>query len=80
MVTVSHLETVFKNCTRLLSFADFPCVIGLLPGRSIPVYKHVFNILDAAAKRRNLTFQPTHVMSDFEKALIKTIAVQVEDT
>ncbi|CAF1470483.1 unnamed protein product [Adineta ricciae] len=53
---------------------NFPCVIGLLPGRSAPVYKYVFNLLDEAARRLNLTFQPKNIMSDYEKALIKVIA------
>jgi hypothetical protein len=51
-----------------------------LPGRSAPVYKHVFNLLDAAAERLNLKFEPDHIMSDYEKALIKAVAAHVNST
>ena len=62
---------MYQSYTNLI---DFPCVIGLLPGRSVPIYKHVFDLLADAAQRLNLKFQPKHIMSDFEKALIKTIS------
>jgi hypothetical protein len=63
-----------------LMFIDFPCVIGLLPGRTVQVYKHVFGLLEAAAARLNLTFEPDHIMSDYEKSLIKTVASHVNRT
>lgn len=51
-------------------FIDFPCIIGLLLGRTVPVYKHVFGLLEAAAARLNLPFEPDHIMSGHEKTLI----------
>ncbi|CAF4117504.1 unnamed protein product, partial [Adineta steineri] len=59
---------------------NFPCVIGLLPGRTATIYKHVFEVLDAAAKSLNYKFNPNKVMFDFERALIKTIASYFPNT
>ncbi|CAF1274838.1 unnamed protein product [Adineta steineri] len=72
--TDEQLRTLFSATHIMMD--DYPCVIGLLPGRTVPIYKHVFNLLDAAARRLNLKFEPKHIMSDFEKALINTIATQ----
>ena len=79
MVIVSCLFS-FSEDYLIVSFlyVDLPCVIGLLSGRTVAVYKHVFNLLVAAAGRLNLVFQPTNIMSDYEKALIKTIASHVK--
>ena len=78
MVIVSCLLSFLKDYLIVFFlYVDLPCVIGLLPGRTAAVYKHVFNLLDAAAARLNLVFEPTNIMSDYEKALIKTIAAHV---
>jgi hypothetical protein len=74
------LQFFEKLFNRQLLFIDFPCVIGLLPCRTVSVYKHIFNLLGAAAERLNLTFEPEHIMSDYESALIKTIASHVNRT
>ena len=89
---VPHFDQVFSiHCVqygysesnafsdRLLNFSssDFPCIIGLLPSRTAIVYKYVFNVLNAEAERLKIKFQPTHIMSDFEKSLIKAISSHV---
>ncbi|CAM4966397.1 unnamed protein product [Rotaria socialis] len=70
--SVPHFNQVFSlHCIKY--GYNFPCVIGLLPGRTASIYKQVFEVLDAAAQRLNCKFNPNKIMSDFEQALIKTI-------
>ena len=52
-------------------------MIALLGGRSMTIYKELFSILSHHAHRLNLTFRPAMVTSDFELALIKTVADEV---
>jgi hypothetical protein len=56
----------------------FVCVVALLCGRTAKIYKELFSVLDDHAKRLNLKFEPKRVTSDFEKALIKTVAEEVK--
>ncbi|CAF3852425.1 unnamed protein product [Rotaria sp. Silwood1] len=50
---------------------SFPCVIALLDGRSTNIYKQLFTELENHATRLQLDFDPTAILSDFEKALLK---------
>lgn len=52
-------------------------MIALLSGRSALIYKELFSILSQHAQRLNLTFRPAMVTSDFELALMKTVADEV---
>ena len=52
-------------------------MIALLSGRSALIYKELFSILSQHAQRLNLTFRPTMITSDFELALVKTVADEV---
>ena len=53
----------------------FVCVVALLSGRSSLIYKELFAILTHHAGRLNLQFRPAKITSDFESALIKTVAI-----
>ena len=54
-----------------------PCVIALLPGRSVNVYKHLFQPLQQEAKQLRLRFPPDVVMTDFEPGLINAVNHEV---
>ena len=59
---------------------DFPCVIGLLLDRTVAVYKHVFGLIETAVVCLNLISEPDHIISDYEKLLIKTVTSHVNRT
>lgn len=61
----------------LFTHLGFLCVIALLSGRSGLIYRELFVILAQHAQRFNLTFRPAMITSDFEPALLKTIADEV---
>lgn len=50
---------------------------AILSGRSSLIYKELFVILTHHAGRLNLQFRPAKITSDFELALIKTVAEEV---
>ncbi|CAF4225036.1 unnamed protein product, partial [Rotaria sordida] len=52
---------------------SFPCAIALLGGKSTNIYKQLFNELETHATRLQLDFDPTAILSDFEKALLKAV-------
>jgi len=60
-----------------VSCLDFPCVISLLSGKSIDVYLQLLSELECHAERLNMKFEPRHVMSDYEMALIKAVKQKV---
>jgi hypothetical protein len=53
------------------------CVLALLCGRSSVIYKELFAVLTRHARRLKLKFRPAKITSDFELALIKTVAEEV---
>ncbi len=55
----------------------FVCVIALLGGRSTLIYKELFSILVKHATRLGLIFRPEKITTDFEAAMIKTVAEEV---
>ncbi|CAF3904242.1 unnamed protein product [Adineta steineri] len=59
---------------------SFVCAIALLGGRSTIIYKELFSILAHHANRLNMVFRPTKLTSDFELALIKTVADDLPNT
>ncbi|CAF0877561.1 unnamed protein product [Rotaria sordida] len=54
--------------------ATFPCVIGLLTGKTRSIYERMFDELTFHANRLNLLFEPERITSDFEKSLIKAVS------
>jgi hypothetical protein len=54
-----------------------PCVISLLSGKCTDTYLQLFSELEYHAERLNLKFEPQHVMSDYEMALIKAVKKKV---
>ena len=69
---LSHLIIYFQ-----LKYIGFLCVIALLGNRTAATYKELFSILTEHARRLNLQFRPQKITSDFEAAIIKTVADQV---
>jgi hypothetical protein len=69
---LSHLTIYFQ-----LKYIGFLCVIALLGNRTAATYKELLSILTEHAGRLNLQFRPQKITSDFEAALIKTVADQV---
>jgi hypothetical protein len=65
------------NIYILYDSIGFVCVLALLCGRSALIYKELFSILTQHAHRLNLEFRPARITSDFEAALIKTVAEEV---
>ncbi|CAF4313054.1 unnamed protein product, partial [Rotaria sordida] len=55
----------------------FPCVIGLLTGKTRSIYERMFDELTFYANRLNLLFEPERITSDFEKSLIKAVSNKV---
>ncbi|CAF4808973.1 unnamed protein product, partial [Rotaria sp. Silwood1] len=58
----------------------FLCVIALLGNRTAIIYKELFSILANNARRLDLQFRPQKITSDFEPALIKTVANEFPNT
>lgn len=52
-------------------------VIAILSGRSYEIYKELFSVLTQHASRLGLKFRPETITTDFELAIIKTIAEEV---
>ncbi|CAF2979155.1 unnamed protein product [Rotaria sp. Silwood2] len=50
------------------------CVIALMCGRSSVIYKELFSILIHHAHRLQMRFHPTTITTDYELAMVKTIA------
>jgi len=67
----------FELC---LCIAGFLCVIALMSDRISAMYKDLFSVLDRYATRLQLSFCPTRISSDYENALVKTIADEVNET
>ncbi|CAF3958791.1 unnamed protein product [Rotaria sordida] len=59
---------------------NFVCAIAVLGGRSGIIYKELFSILTQHAHRLNLQFRPSKISSDFEPALVKTVAAELPNT
>ena len=66
-----------SKCLVYVYRLDFPCVIGLLSGKSTDVYLQLFSELEQHAERLNMKFNPRHVMSDFEMSMIKAVKQKV---
>jgi hypothetical protein len=60
-----------------VSRLDFPCVISLLSGKSTDIYLQLFSELEYHAERLNMKFEPRHIMSDYEMALITAVKQKV---
>ncbi|CAF0790236.1 unnamed protein product [Adineta steineri] len=71
--TPSHFHQIY-SIHALKNDHSFVCVIALLGGQSSIIYKELFSILTKHADRLDLAFRPEKITSDFEPALIKTIA------
>ncbi|CAF1300987.1 unnamed protein product [Rotaria sordida] len=53
-----------------------PVVYSLLPDRKAFTYMYLFNILFSEAKKRNKTFDPSLIMTDFEPGTAKAISLE----
>ncbi|CAF4388334.1 unnamed protein product, partial [Rotaria sp. Silwood2] len=58
----------------------FPCVIGLLTGKTSSIYERMFDELTFDANRLNMFFEPERITSDFEKSLIKAVSNKFSST
>ncbi|CAF1125086.1 unnamed protein product [Adineta ricciae] len=75
----SHFHQVY-TIHAMKNDHSFLCVTALLGNRTAATYKELFAILTEHAGRLNLQFRPQKITSDFEAALIKTIADQLPNT
>ncbi|CAF1300176.1 unnamed protein product [Rotaria sp. Silwood1] len=75
----SHFDQVY-SIHGIKNDHNFLCVIALLGNRTAIIYKELFSILANHARRLDLQFRPQMITSDFEPALIKTVANEFPNT
>ncbi|CAF0856064.1 unnamed protein product [Rotaria sordida] len=68
-----YFEQVF-SIHGIKNKQSFVCVFAVLCGRSTVIYKELISVLHQHARRLDLQFRPTNITTDFEPALIKTVA------
>ncbi len=76
----NHSEFILSSHVTIFIYFNrigVVCVIALLGSRSAIIYKELFSILAHHARRLNLQFRPAQLTSNFEAALIKTVADEV---
>ncbi|CAF3522849.1 unnamed protein product [Rotaria sp. Silwood2] len=54
-----------------------PVVYAALPDRKTTTYLYLFHVLFCKAKKRNKTFEPSLIMTDFEPSATKAISIEV---
>ncbi|CAF3228537.1 unnamed protein product [Rotaria sp. Silwood2] len=91
LFTSSHImmDGTFDSCPphfeQILSIhgikneQSFVCVFAVLCGRSTMINKELISVLHQHARRLDLQFRPANITTDFEPALIKTVADEFPD-
>ncbi|CAM4834901.1 unnamed protein product [Rotaria magnacalcarata] len=74
-----HFEQIY-SIHGIKNEQSFVCVLAVLCGRSTMIYKELFSVLIHHARRLNLKFRPEKLTTDFEAALIKTVADELPNT
>jgi hypothetical protein len=70
-------EYVFFDLTYFHFIVGFPCVFTILPNRKKYIYVEMFKELKSLAAQSGRTFQPSHILTDFEPSIIRAISSEV---